>query len=159
MRSHRRAALRSLIVALACLALAAPTASARFYPVPPQGPSQPTEAGTFPGLASVAREASAAQGNATEAGTFPGLASAARAASAAQGNPTEAGTFPGLAAAARAASVSPAVAPDAPSVTSNDPGFDWGSAAIGAAAAGGLIALFGLALPALRSRRRVLPSG
>lgn len=43
---------------------------------------------------------------------------------------------------------------DAPSVTSTDSGFDWGAAAVGAAGAAGLIALFTFATPA-RLRRRV----
>jgi hypothetical protein len=69
----------------------------------------------------------------------------------APGGTTEANTFPGLAAQARAATASL----DAPRVTSTDPGFEWGSAAIGAAAAAGLIALFALAAPAVRSHRRM----
>ena len=43
----------------------------------------------------------------------------------------------------------------APPQRSTDPGFAWGSAAIGAGAAAGLIALVSLGTPALAGRRRL----
>jgi hypothetical protein len=67
---------------------------------------------------------------------------------------TEATTFPGLAAQARAATASLDTPRPAP-VNVSDPGFEWASAAIGAAVAAGLIALIALAAPAVRTRRGV----
>ena len=46
-------------------------------------------------------------------------------------------------------------APVAPPQRSTDAGFAWGSAAIGAGAAAGLIALVSLGTPALAGRRRL----
>jgi hypothetical protein len=59
--------------------------------------------------------------------------------------PTEADTFPGLAAEVR----------DVPRVESADAGFDWASAAIGAATAAGLLALASLAALATSRRSRL----
>lgn len=59
--------------------------------------------------------------------------------------PTEADTFPGLAAEVR----------DVPRVESADPGFDWASAAIGAATAAGLLGFAWLAALATRRRSRL----
>ena len=42
--------------------------------------------------------------------------------------------------------------PAAPAVQATDAGFDWGAAAIGAAAAAGIIALISLSAPRLRVR-------
>jgi hypothetical protein len=103
-----------LAASVACLSLAVPSASARFYPVSPDGPSscqtQWTEAFQVPAAESCEEQVLASHGTA---------------------------------------------APAAPGRAATEPGFQWGSAAIGAAGAAVLIALLGFGAPALRSRRRV----
>ncbi|MGZ9034147.1 MAG: hypothetical protein ACXW25_07010 [Rhodospirillales bacterium] len=71
--------------------------------------------------------------------------------------PTEDQAFPGLARQARAATAKLSTRPvdtqpTTPRAQPTDPGFDWGSAAAGAA---GLIALVSLGGPALNTRRRM----
>jgi hypothetical protein len=140
LNTHTRHFTRSLAAAVAVLALAAPTAPARpaeQYVDPPSScEAQWSRQYDRQAHHQCEQQVLASRGTGAPAGT------------------TEATTFPGLAAQARAATASLDTPRPAP-VSVSERGFEWASAAIGAAVAAGLIALIALAAPAVRTRRRV----
>jgi hypothetical protein len=134
---HSPRLIRCLVVGVAAIAMAAPTATAapadQF--LGPPGSCETQVVAKYRAPARVPAPPSCEEQVVASRGT--GAPAPAK--------PTEADTFPGLAAEVR----------DVPRVESADAGLDWASAAIGAATAAGLLALASLGALATSRRSRV----